>query len=74
MKLTYTVEFDLTLHDEDAFPGDKLAANITTELEKAAHDSFVAAISAIDDQELSAGKQASIACLAQWNSKAVQSS
>ncbi len=74
MKLTYAVEFDITLDgDPNAFPADSLASNINVELEKAAHSAFTTAICAIDDQEIRAGNQAAIAALKQWGSKVTQS-
>jgi len=74
MKLTYTVEFDITLEgDPNAFPTDALASSINVELEKAAHSAFTTAISAIDDQEIAGSKQTTIAALKQWGSRVTQS-
>lgn len=50
MKLTYTVEYDVTLVDADSkFPGEALSQHVQEKLAEVARSAFVSAICKLDD-------------------------
>ena len=71
MKITYEVEFDITLRDGAKFPEPKFASVLKETVIDSVHSAFVKALCKVDD-DLIKTKKTPVDDVAKWNSKVTE--